>query len=209
MGKMAAMHIFQALPLLVLLADPEPGWEQAADTDGIKVLVRNRKDSEVREVKAHGMVDAEPERVWKVVRDFPNYPKTMPYIETCQVLGVEQDGKIQYVYTVVNPPIIDRRDFTIRVTDESEWKGGEGYMKSAWTMTSEKGPPLKQGTIRLKSNDGYWKLEPRDGGKKTFVTYYVYTDPGGEVPKWIVNQANGNTVPDVIRAVRKVSTKKE
>ncbi|MGQ0508156.1 MAG: hypothetical protein ACT4TC_22895 [Myxococcaceae bacterium] len=27
-----------------------------------------------------------------------------------------------------------------------------------------------------------WRLEPRDGGKNTFATYTLSTDPGGSIP---------------------------
>jgi hypothetical protein len=57
-------------------------------------------------------------------------------------------------------------------------------------------------------NDGFWKLEPRDGGAKTFATYYLYTNPGGSLPKWVVNRANGSAVPDVFQCVRRESKKR-
>jgi hypothetical protein len=62
--------------------------------------------------------------------------------------------------------------------------------------------------VRVKLNNGYWLLEPREEGKKTFVTYYLYTDPGGSLPKWIADKANKTSVPDVLRAVRKHAAKK-
>lgn len=203
------MHILHMLPLLTLLADPEPAWQRAAETDGITVYTRERKDSPVREMKAQGMVDAPPERVFKVVRDFDHYAQTMPSTETSYVISREDNGKVAYVYMLIRPPLISRRDFIIRAVDESDSKNGEGYFKSTWKVVSDKGPPPKPDIVRITINDGYWLLEPRDGGKKTLATYYLYTDPGGSVPKWIVNQANGTSVPDVFRAVRREAAKKE
>ena len=60
--------------------------------------------------------------------------------------------------------------------------------------------------MRVKLNNGYWHLEPRENGTKTWATYYVLTDPGGSIPKWIANRANNTAVPDVFAAVRKVIT---
>jgi hypothetical protein len=48
----------------------------------------------------------------------------------------------------------------------------------------------------------------REGGQKTEATYYVYTDPGGSIPKWIANKANSTAVPDVFKAIRKTTAKR-
>ena len=48
-----------------------------------------------------------------------------------------------------------------------------------------------------------WKLESRDNGTQTFVTYYLFTDPGGAIPGWVANRANTTAVPNVLLAVRR------
>ena len=61
----------------------------------------------------------------------------------------------------------------------------------------------RQGVESVRTNNGYWLLEPREDGKKTFATYYVYTVPGGAIPVFIINQANGMAVPKVFDAIKK------
>jgi uncharacterized membrane protein len=203
------MSLLPALPLLVLLAGAgEPAWQQVARDDGITVMARTPEGGSVSEVKATALVDAPPQDVWRVIRDYPNYTKTMPYTEESRVLASEQDGKLIVFYCLVNAPLVDKRDFIIRIRDESEWKEGKGFLKTAWTVTTEGAPAERSGIVRVKLNNGYWLLEPREEGKKTFVTYYLYTDPGGSLPKWIADKANKTSVPDVLRAVRKYATKK-
>ena len=63
--------------------------------------------------------------------------------------------------------------------------------------------PEKKDVVRVRVNDGYWLLEPREDGKKTFATYYVYTVPGGSIPTFIINQANGMAVPKVFESIKK------
>jgi hypothetical protein len=210
---MPAMMILPALPLLLLLADPTEGkgWVEAAKEDGITVYSRVREDSSIGEMKAIGLMDAAPHEVWKAVRDYPNYPKTMPYTEESKVLATEGGAgpggggaKITWFYSVVNAPLVDRRDYVIKLIDESDWKDGKGYLLVRWSASDEKAPPLKEDVVRVKVNEGMWKLEPRDGGKKTFATYWVYTDPGGSLPKWIANKANNTAVPNVFAAIKKV-----
>jgi uncharacterized membrane protein len=203
------MSILPALSLLVLLAGAtEPAWQQVARDDGIIVQARTPEGGSVSEVKATALVDAPPHDVWRVIRDYDNYSKTMPYTDESRVLASEQEGKIIVFYCLVNAPLVDKRDFIIRIRDESDWKDGKGFLKAAWTMATEGAPAIREGVVRVKLNNGYWLLEPREEGKKTFVTYYLYTDPGGSLPKWIADKANKTSVPDVLRAVRKYATKK-
>ncbi len=204
------MNLLIPLSLLLLTADKEPAkepaWSLAAEDEGIKIYSRQKEGESVAQMKAMGIIDATPQEVWRAIRDYPNYPKTMPYTEDSKVIARENGDKTIWFYSVVNAPLVDRRDYVIKLTDESDWKDGAGYLKVVWTGWNEKdkGMPEKDGYVRVKINDGYWLLEPRESGKKTFATYYVYTDPGGSLPKWIANKANGTAVPNVFAAIRKV-----
>jgi hypothetical protein len=203
------MTPWQVIPLLVLMAGPaDKGWVQATKEDGITVYSRKREDSNVAEMKAVGIIDASPQEVWSAIRDYDNYKTTMPYTEESRILSSEQGGKVILFYSVVNAPLVDRRDYVIRLVDESDWKDGKGYLLAKWKAT-DKGPPEKADLVRVKVNDGFWKLEPRENGTKTFATYYIYTDPGGSIPKWIVNRANSTAVPNVFKAIRAEIAKKK
>lgn len=190
------------IAVLALSAQAEPGWEIAAKEDGVTVMSREKPGSPVREMKAVGLIDGSPQEVWAVVRDYPNYTTLMPYTAEAKVLSVEEGGKITLFYSLLNLPLVDKRDYVIRLLDESDWKDGKGFLKVTWKAEAG-GPAERDGVVRVKVNDGSWLLEPREDGKKTFVTYYIYTDPGGAIPKWIANKANGTAVPNVFLAIRK------
>lgn len=201
------MSFLPAVSLLVLLSGAnEPAWRQVARDDGITVMARTPGGSSVAEVKATALVDAPADAVWRVIRDYANYKKTMPYTEESRVLSSEQDGKVTVFYCLVNAPMVAKRDFVIRILDESDWKEGQGYMKATWTALEQGAPPEREGVVRVKLDTGSWLLEPREEGKKTFVTYYLHTDPGGSLPGWVADKANKTSVPDVLRAVRKYAT---
>lgn len=201
------MMTLNALALIVVLAGPSgDGWEKAAEQKNLTVFAREKKGG-VQEMKAEGVIDAPPEKVWKALRDYENYKKTMPYTEESKVVAREGGDKVIWFYSVVNAPFVDRRDYVIKLVDESKWNNGEGFLKVSWTAGNDKAPKKPDNVVRVQINDGYWQLEPRDGGKKTFAVYYVYTDPGGSIPRWLVNKANGSAVPDVFEAVRKAATK--
>ena len=199
------MTLALVLPLMTLLAagpDDAAGWKEAAKTDGIIVYKRQEDGSNVAEMKATGMIDAEPEAVWRVVRDYNGYTKNMPYTSEGKVLKETGGGKDIWFYSVISAPLVSKRDYVIKLTDTSKWNEGQGYLRVDWKAVPGYHPE-QPGLVRVQLNTGYWKLEPRDGGKKTFATYYVHTDPGGSIPGFIRDQANSAAVPDVFRAVRK------
>ena len=194
------------IPLMLLAAD-EPRWELAAEETGLKVYGRKRPESEIREMKAMGLVDATPQEIWKVVRDLEHYTTTMPYMEEGKVLSREADDKVIYFYSKLNTPLVDRRDYIIRLVDESDWRDGKGFLKVSWTVVNDKDDlvPVKPDVVRIRVNSGHWLLEPREDGKKTFVTYYLYTAPGGSIPNFVANKGNTIAMPKVFDAIRKTS----
>lgn len=202
------MNALLAIASFALLASPDsgPGWTKAAETDGITVFTRDKQGTEVKELKALGMIDAPAQAVWSVIRDYPKYKGRMPYTEAAEVVATEDGGKVTWFYSRIAAPFVAKRDYTLKIIDESDWQDGKGFLKSSWVMAPDKGPPPQKDVVRLKTNDGFWLLEPKDGGKRTFVTYYLFTDPGGSIPKFLVNSANSSAVPDVFRAIRKHAT---
>jgi hypothetical protein len=194
-----------ALVSLMLLGADEPRWKLAADDDGIKVYARDREGSEVREMRAIGLIDATPHEVWKVLRDLDAYTKTMPYTEEAKVLKRGEGDKEVLFYSCLNTPLVSRRDYIIKLVDDSEWKDGKGFLKVSWSAVNDQDAlkPVKDDIVRVRVNDGYWQLEGREDGKKTFATYYVYTSPGGSIPNWIANKANGIAVPKVFESIKK------
>lgn len=203
------MTLLALLPWLLLSADGS-SWKLDAEGDRVKVYARDHQGSAVRELKAEGLIDAPPEAVWKVVRDYDGYTKNMPYTVESRVLSRSEGDKLMLVYNRLETPLVSSRDYIIACKDESAWKEGQGYLKVTWTAADKEADaqvPEKKDVVRVRINDGYWLLEPRDEGKKTFATYYLYTSPGGSIPTFAINAANGLAVPKVFDSIRKTIAK--
>ena len=163
------------------------------------VWVREKTGTDVREVRAVGEVDAPPERVYDVLTDFEHYAEFMPYLEDSKVIRRTQD--VVVTWAIMNAPMVSRRDWVVQVKLDPEHKTG-----TSWTVSKE-GPGASDRAVRLTVNEGSWKLEPLDGGKRTRATYYLFTDPGGSIPTWIANKANTSALPDLFEAIRKRSAR--
>jgi hypothetical protein len=135
----------------------------------------------------------------------------MPYTVEAKVLSRTENDKEVLFYSLLNTPLVSARDYMILLKDESDWQDGKGYLKVSWVAARPEQDalvPVKDDVVRVRINDGYWLLEPREDGKKTFATYYVYTAPGGSIPVFIANKGNAIAVPKVFEAIRKTVIEK-
>lgn len=196
------------LPLaLVLLVPPSlyaasDGWKRIAEKDGMTVSVRDAEDG-VSEVQVEGRIDAPPETVLAVLADVEAYQDTMPHTEYSQL--VKREGDRIWLYSVVNPPLASRRDYCVEIKLS---RGPKGVLSTEWKPANELAPPAKKGVVRVTVNDGSWTLAPTDGGRATKATYRLHVDPGGKLPRWIVEKTNRKSVPDAFQAVRKAAKSK-
>jgi ribosome-associated toxin RatA of RatAB toxin-antitoxin module len=172
-----------------------------------------------------GVIDASPETVWQVITDINSYkyfmPRTLnsmavaadklPQIlqrrpgspkEVEQLLGpVPADtassrvpgGKYtSYLYSHLNFPWpCTNRWYIIKILQD-ETRAAQHYYHSSWSLVMG----------NLRENLGEWILEPFDA-TRTKVTYRLLTDPGGAIPKFLVNRGTCTTLPQIISAVKK------
>jgi Polyketide cyclase / dehydrase and lipid transport len=176
------------------------GWKLAADAKDVLTYSRPHADSNLKEFKAIGFIDAPSYAVHAVIDDFENYPKFMPYTVECRLIKHEGDAVIGYQR--LSPKICEDRDYTLRVSKKS-WPGpkGQTYV-SQWQTANELGPPEQKGVVRLKVCNGTWLLEP-DGPTKTRATYSIYSETGGFIPAFIANHASLTAIKKLYAAIRK------
>lgn len=188
------------------LADGD--WEEASRSGNITIYNRSREGSEIKELRAVGKVKAPPWAVKNVIDDVGNYVKFMPYTKESRL--IKKDGDTAITYQRINAPLVDNRDYTLKIQDKSRRsKDGKIIYKSTWSIANGSGPAPVSGVVRLTVNEGYWQLEEADGGEATRITYYVYTDPGGGLPTFVANMANSQGIPDLFKAVEKAAQKDE
>ena len=187
-----------AVLVSVVPNNPNP-WDEVKNSDGIRLLVRDVPGSNIREVKVETVMDAPAEAIWAVVTDQPHYVEFMPYVVEVKVLPIDAGPNARYEYHYINPPLVDRRDYTLKATFEVN--AAEGKYRRTWSAANDKGPGIRDGVVRLSICDGYWQIE-RLTDKTARVTYWIYTDPGGAIPAWMANKANTTSLPKMIQAVR-------
>ena len=194
-----------AISLLATARADDAGtdWREASRSHGLVIYNRSKANSNVHEIKAVGTIDAPPWVVKNVIDDADHYASFMPYVAECRVIS--RDSASIVSYQRLSLPVVSDRDYVLQIRDESRrGDNGEIVYINRWKST-EAGIAEKPGIIRVKINEGSWVLEPADSGKRTQATYFIYTDPGGKLPAWIINKSNSNVIPKVFDAVRKAA----
>lgn len=197
----AALRFALALCVVLPTAVRAEDWKEAARGKDLVVSTRPRAGSPVAEVRAVGRIEAAPATVKAVLDDRDHYPQFMPYVAEVRVLSSNPAAHTLVAYMRLDPPIIGERDYTIAVREEPR----PGGFFTSWQIANDKGPPEKPGVVRVKISEGSWLLEPEDGGKATRATYTLFTDGGGSVPTFVVNQANKRSLNELFTAVRKTA----
>lgn len=199
-GLLVLSMLLPALSASAQRDDDDEGWETIGVSKGVTVATRSKKGSPVDEVKAEGIIEAPPTTVLAILADVEAYTETMPYTRESRL--IKREGNQIWAYSVVDPPLASARDYAVRIT-LLELPGGAYGTK--WVPANEVAPPERPGIVRIVDNSGSWTLEPTDGGESTYATYRLHTDPGGKVPKWIINRTNRQSVPDVFEHIRQAA----
>jgi Polyketide cyclase / dehydrase and lipid transport len=175
-------------------------WKLAAREKNVAIYSRLRPGSPIKELKAIGAIDAPTSAVSAVIDDFQNYPKFMPSVTECRLIG--RDGDALVGYQRLSPKICADRDYTLRVWKKS-WPAPDGpVFMTYWSPANDLGPPEKKGVVRVKICEGQWLLEP-DGATSTRATYLIYSDTGGVIPSFIANRVSLTGIGRLFAAIRK------
>lgn len=178
--SMVSMNLIIGCLLLLPLFQDE--WELRKEKDGIKVFTMESESSPIKSFKAEANFKTTPDRLLKVLKDLPNYPKWIDKCESGIVIEYINDDDY-YIHTKIRMPFpVEDRDLVQHVViDRNHSKGIYVEIESSPEYISE-----EESYIRMPYAAGYWLLIPIDEDS-TSVEMVSTNDPGGSIPKWIVN----------------------
>lgn len=125
-------------------------------------------------------MNATKDQVWKILTDYDGASTHFSYLKKSKRVQ-DQRGLVGFTAkTGVGPITVD---YVLHITESQpagtiEWKRHSGAFKS---------------------NEGYWKLEPMDDGKRTLVTYAKHVDAGFPFPPAMAHKAVKESMPIIFR----------
>jgi len=129
-------------------------------------------------------VKAPPEKVWQILTDYDNASRVFPQMKKCKLM--QDHGHTKIVKHVISPSgLPGSYEYTVEVKETAptamEWHRVSGAFKQV---------------------DGYWKLEPLDGGRTTLVTYASHVDGGMFIPQALIRRQCKIDMPGVLSTLK-------
>ena len=160
-------------------------WELEKEEDGIKVFTKKVAGSDFKAYRAIMRVDAKVSSLVELIKDIESYPL---WIDTCKKgVLLKKINEYEFLaYTVNNAPwpVSDRDAVVLNTVSQ------DPATKGSVTINIEGKHsyiPLTSGIIRVKKIKGFWRFVPEKDGL-TQVIYEVHSEPGGNIPSWLLNQ---------------------
>ncbi len=167
----------------------ENNWQLAKQEEGIQVYVRDNPNSSLKVFR--GVVTLSATKLSSLVAvldDVNIMPQLLHNCKSAEIIEKE-DNLSTTLYIVSKMPWpVKNRDSVVQsiMTQDKDTKKVLIKMRS-----KPKAVPLKKGMVRVQAMSGYWEFMPvMVGGKsskKVKVSYELSIDPGGNLPKFLVN----------------------
>lgn len=171
------------------------GFTLIGEERGVKVYRREKRAG--IELAAEGTFAAAPERVRRVLLDYPSHQRWQKHLKENRILA-RGDGFLD-VYQRLDLPVLDDRDFTLHVT----WGNDGDVQWMRFATANEKGPAPVRGVVRVTAHEGGWRLEPTSGGQGTHAVYRFYLDLAGSFPAWMGKGQATSDIPDLFANITK------
>jgi len=158
-------------------------WIFKNEKSGVKVYYR--KTSDVYELKLITSIKSSLSGLILLLSEVENYPKWGYKVAESKQLSETSETESVYYSKLDFPWPLDDRDIVMRNRIQQDPATGKIIATSVAVPAYT---PEKVGVVRIQNAKTTWTIVPGTGGW-LYVEYYIYSDPGGSLPDWLVNMA--------------------
>lgn len=169
-------------------------WDAALARGEVLVQVRAATGCGEKEFVIKAVIEAPPERVWRIVERCGRYKDVMPRVVQSAELS-RRGSRVRCQLVVDMPfPYSDMASITDAIHEV-----GQGRWSRRWKLESGD----------YEQNSGSWQLTRfHDDPARTLVVYRACVTPKAWVPGWIRTQAQKRTMPEMITRIRRAARRK-
>lgn len=164
----------------------------AVDSDQRIFLDCDSADKSVRAKMAKGVSDvtvkAPKEVVWRLLTDFPNYPRLFPRMTSCAV--TKREGSLVYVESYLKPQVMVKQTCQHTINDMA---GRPDVLR--WKMLDG----------NFKAVEGEWRLKSSKDGKQCQVRYTLALEPGAAIPKPMAGFVIKMMQREIVNSIKEVA----
>ena len=158
-------------------------WQLVRYEDDIRVFIRQSPGTLIKFAKGTVVIQTDLEDLLAVLEDTKTFPRWLYNCKSAKTIKqVSLIERYDYILTDMPWPNWDR-DVIVRSVFQQDLKTKR--VEIMFNALSDM-IPLKPGVVRIKTMTGRMIITPQKG-RKLHVIYEVNADPGGRIPKWLVN----------------------
>ncbi len=174
---------FLCIQTLLTAQSPEGGWVLKSQQDNVQVYYRQTED--VHELKLVTTMRGTLSGVVRLFDDVPNYPQWGYRLRSARLVQRVSEVEMYYYVRLDFPWPLSDRDLIMHTHLKQDPN------TRILTSTSRAAPdrlPEEEGTVRIRKAHSKWVITPVAPGLLS-VEYYLYSNPGGHLPDWLINMA--------------------
>lgn len=160
-------------------------WDLVNSEDGIEVYTRTTESSSVKEIRILCLVKSSMETISNFLLDASLYSSWVYKCDSSRLIKKVNNNDFSYYITLDFPFPLDDRDLFVNSTNFIDPITGIYYARS---IKDE--PKSKQNDeyVHISEFESSWKINPL-GNDNLQIEYKVLSNPGGDIPTWLVNLA--------------------
>lgn len=171
----------------------------------IKIYTRDIAGSELREFKGITHIKAPLSAFVALMKDEQEATRWYHEMADYKIVNAVSEQEVTSYSVNKTPwPITDRDSYIHSVISQDK-------ASKVVTIALQGKPdfkPKSSGYVRMEDLKGAWTFTPQSGGKVE-VVYQIHADPGGNLPKWLINSIVVDSPFNTLRNMRLMMGKKK
>lgn len=161
----------------------QANWKLSKSKDGIQVYQKDAKNSDFKSIKVECTLQGNFDKLVAIVNNVSNYKNWVYNNKAASLLKRISANEFYYYTEAYLPWPLDNRDAVMhtRITRDSLNRFIRINSTAVPNYAAE-----KSGKVRIKKSDINWYVT-RTSANTIHIVYTFETDPGGNVPAWLVN----------------------
>ena len=172
-------------PIIISAQLANDGWELKREKGGIKVYLKEAKDSDIKELKFETELEASLTSLAAILTDVPGFDNWVYASVKSETVTKISDTEVIYYTEIDFPWPMSNRDLVLY---SKFWQDPHTLAIHSQSYSVHDKMPEEDGIVRMKKADLHWIFTPIGNGKVK-LDYYLNSDPGGSIPAWMINLA--------------------
>lgn len=169
--------------LCISIAFSQANWKLSKNKDGIRVYLKDSKNSDFKSIKVECTLEGSFDKLIAIINNISRYKDWVYNNKTTSLLKRISAYEFYYYTEAYLPWPLDNRD---AVMHTRIMKDSLNRFIKINSIATPNFIPSKSGKVRIIRSDINWYVT-RPSSNAIHIVYTFETDPGGNVPAWLVN----------------------